>query len=129
VTRFKGMRHIALRVRDVERSAHFYEQVFRMRRFGPPKHGGRVIALASPGLKDQITLSTAADSARQRGISANRESTEGSITSVSSSPQAVPSTPSARASKLPAAASWADTMSTGVCPATSLPTPTAMSSK
>jgi catechol 2,3-dioxygenase-like lactoylglutathione lyase family enzyme len=62
VTRFKGMRHIALKVGDVERSAHFYEQVFRMRRFGPSKHDGRFIALVSPGLKDQISLSMAADS-------------------------------------------------------------------
>jgi catechol 2,3-dioxygenase-like lactoylglutathione lyase family enzyme len=60
--RFKGMRHIALKVSDVERSARFYEQVFRMRRFGPSKHDGRLIALVSPGLKDQISLSAAADS-------------------------------------------------------------------
>jgi catechol 2,3-dioxygenase-like lactoylglutathione lyase family enzyme len=62
MVRFKGMRHIALKVSDVERSACFYEQVFRMRRFGPPKHEGRFIALVSPGLKDQISLSAAADS-------------------------------------------------------------------
>jgi catechol 2,3-dioxygenase-like lactoylglutathione lyase family enzyme len=62
LTRFKGMRHVALKVTDVERSAGFYEQVFGMRRFGPPKHDGRFIALVSPGLKDQISLSTASGS-------------------------------------------------------------------
>ena len=62
MARFKGMRHIALKVADVERSADFYEQVFGMRRFGPPKHDGQFIALVSPGLKDQISLSTAAGS-------------------------------------------------------------------
>jgi catechol 2,3-dioxygenase-like lactoylglutathione lyase family enzyme len=68
VTRFKGMRHIALRVDDVERSAHFYEQVFRMRRFGPPKHEGRFIALVSPGLKDQISLSADVDSGETKRV-------------------------------------------------------------
>jgi catechol 2,3-dioxygenase-like lactoylglutathione lyase family enzyme len=62
MVRFKGMRHIALKVSDVERSARFYEQVFHMRRFGPPKHDGRFVALVSPGLKDQISLSTASES-------------------------------------------------------------------
>jgi catechol 2,3-dioxygenase-like lactoylglutathione lyase family enzyme len=62
VARFKGMRHIALKVSDVERSARFYQQVFRMRRFGPPKHEGQFVALVSPGLKDQISLSAAPDS-------------------------------------------------------------------
>ena len=57
--RFKGMRHIALRVGDVEVSARFYEQVFGMRRFGPAKHDGRFIALVSPNLRDQISLSSA----------------------------------------------------------------------
>jgi catechol 2,3-dioxygenase-like lactoylglutathione lyase family enzyme len=58
MVRFKGMRHIALRVTDVERSARFYEQAFGMRRFGPPKHDGRFIALVSPNLRDQISLSS-----------------------------------------------------------------------
>jgi len=62
MVRFKGMRHIALKVTDVERSAHFYEQVFRMRRFGPPKHEGLFVALVSPNLRDQISLSTATGS-------------------------------------------------------------------
>jgi len=62
MVRFQGMRHIALKVSDIERSAGFYEQVFRMRRFGPPKHDGRFIALVSPGLKDQISLSAASES-------------------------------------------------------------------
>jgi catechol 2,3-dioxygenase-like lactoylglutathione lyase family enzyme len=62
VVRFKGMRHIALKVTDVERSARFYEAVFGMRRFGPPKHDGRLIALVSVNLRDQISLSSDMDS-------------------------------------------------------------------
>jgi catechol 2,3-dioxygenase-like lactoylglutathione lyase family enzyme len=62
VTRFRGMRHVALKVNDVETSARFYQAVFGMRRFGPPKHDGHFIALVSPGLKDQISLSEASDS-------------------------------------------------------------------
>ncbi len=58
MVRFKGMRHIALRVADVERSARFYGGVFGMRRFGPPKHDGDFIALVSPNLRDQISLSS-----------------------------------------------------------------------
>ena len=58
MVRFKGMRHIALKVTDVERSAHFYEEVFGMRRFGPPKHEGKFVALVSPNLRDQISLSS-----------------------------------------------------------------------
>jgi catechol 2,3-dioxygenase-like lactoylglutathione lyase family enzyme len=62
VVRFKGMRHIALTVADVERSAHFYEEVFGMRRFGPPKHSGRFVAMVSSNLRDQISLSCDTDS-------------------------------------------------------------------
>lgn len=62
MVRFKGMRHIALKVTDVERSARFYEDVFGMRRFGPPKRDGRLIALVSANLRDQISLSSDADS-------------------------------------------------------------------
>jgi len=62
MVRLKGMRHIALRVHDVETSARFYEQAFGMRRFGPPKHSGRFIALVSPKLRDQISLSSAGNS-------------------------------------------------------------------
>jgi len=58
VVRFKGMRHIALKVSDVERSARFYEEAFGMRPFGPPKHDGRFIALVSSSLRDQISLSS-----------------------------------------------------------------------
>jgi len=58
MVRFKGMRHIALKVADVERSARFYEEVFGMRRFGPPKHEGKFVALVSPKLRDQISLSS-----------------------------------------------------------------------
>ena len=62
MVRFRGMRHIALKVKDVERSARFYEDVFGMRRFGPPKHEGRFVALVSPNLRDQISLSSDAES-------------------------------------------------------------------
>jgi lactoylglutathione lyase len=62
VARFRGMRHIALKVSDVERSARFYQEAFGMRRFGPPKHDGRLIALVSPNLRDQISLSSDMDS-------------------------------------------------------------------
>jgi catechol 2,3-dioxygenase-like lactoylglutathione lyase family enzyme len=60
--RYLGMRHIALRVADVERSARFYETAFGMRRFGPTKRGGDLIPLVSPDLKDQISLSSASGS-------------------------------------------------------------------
>jgi len=57
---FKGMRHIALKVADLERSVHFYEEAFGMRRFAG-KHGGTFTAMVSPGLKDQISLSIGDD--------------------------------------------------------------------
>ncbi|QRK06234.1 VOC family protein [Archangium violaceum] len=60
--RFLGMRHIALRVRDVERSARFYERAFGMRRFGPAKSGGTFVPLVSPNLEDQISLSSEPES-------------------------------------------------------------------
>jgi lactoylglutathione lyase len=59
---FQGMRHIALKVADVERSARFYEKAFGMRRFAG-KYGGTFMAMVSPGLKDQISLSTDEQSA------------------------------------------------------------------
>lgn len=58
---FEGMRHIALKVADVERSARFYEKAFGMRRFAG-KYGGAFMAMVSPGLKDQISLSVGDDS-------------------------------------------------------------------
>ena len=64
--RFLGMRHLALRVADVERSALFYERAFGMRRFGPAKHGGDLVPLVSPGLKDQLSL-TSADASSEMG--------------------------------------------------------------
>ncbi|HTX51007.1 MAG TPA: VOC family protein [Caulobacteraceae bacterium] len=57
MVRFVGMRHLALKVSDVERSARFYESAFGMRRFGG-KGGRPVIPLVSPNLNDQITLSS-----------------------------------------------------------------------
>jgi catechol 2,3-dioxygenase-like lactoylglutathione lyase family enzyme len=56
--RFKGMRHVALIVSDMERSARFYERAFGMRRFGPVKHGDQLVPLVSPGLRDQVSLSS-----------------------------------------------------------------------
>ena len=53
---FEGMRHIALKVADLDRSVLFYENAFGMRRFAG-KHGGTFMAMVSPGLKDQISLS------------------------------------------------------------------------
>jgi catechol 2,3-dioxygenase-like lactoylglutathione lyase family enzyme len=58
MVRFLGMRHLALKVADVEQSARFYQEAFGMRRFAA-KRGGDVIPLVSPDLKDQITLSRA----------------------------------------------------------------------
>jgi lactoylglutathione lyase len=58
---FQGMRHIALKVADVERAARFYEKAFGMRRFAG-KHGGAFMAMVSPGLRDQISLSIGDDS-------------------------------------------------------------------
>jgi catechol 2,3-dioxygenase-like lactoylglutathione lyase family enzyme len=60
--RFRGMRHIALTVDDIERSTRFYRDVFKMRPFGPTKHDGGFRALVSPNLRDQISLSTAGSS-------------------------------------------------------------------
>ena len=54
---FAGLRHVALKVRDVEKSARFYEQAFGMRRFSA-KRDGFMIPMVSPGLRDQITLFT-----------------------------------------------------------------------
>jgi len=58
---YRGMRHIALKVADVERSARFYEAGFGMRRF-KGKYGGAFMAMVSPGLRDQISLSIGDDS-------------------------------------------------------------------
>ena len=60
--RYLGMRHIALRVSDMDRSARFYATAFGMRRWGPPKRGGTLIPLVSPNLRDQISLSSAQSS-------------------------------------------------------------------
>jgi catechol 2,3-dioxygenase-like lactoylglutathione lyase family enzyme len=55
MAQFSGLRHLALKVRDVERAACFYEKAFGMRRFSA-KGGGQVIPLVSPGVRDQITV-------------------------------------------------------------------------
>jgi len=73
--RFKGMSHIALTVDDVERSARFYEQGFGMRRFGPAKHNDTLVPLVSPGLRDQISLSSpdaAGELDRDSGVPGDR---------------------------------------------------------
>lgn len=57
---FEGLRHLHLKVADIERSARFYESGFGMRRFAV-KNDGKLIALASPGLRDQLTLSEGAE--------------------------------------------------------------------
>jgi lactoylglutathione lyase len=74
--RFEGMRHIALKVSDLERSARFYEQAFGMRRFAG-KHGGTFIAMVSPGLKDQISLSIGDDS--EAGLKTGHVGEQGGI--------------------------------------------------
>jgi catechol 2,3-dioxygenase-like lactoylglutathione lyase family enzyme len=53
---FTGMRHIHLKVTDVERSARFYEQGLGMERV-VTKHGGRMIILGTPGMGDVLTVS------------------------------------------------------------------------
>ena len=50
------MRHIAIVVSDLERSAAFYQSALGMIPFGPPKHAATVLPLVSSGLRDQVTL-------------------------------------------------------------------------
>jgi lactoylglutathione lyase len=73
---FEGMRHVALKVADVERSARFYEKAFGMRRFAG-KYGGTFMAMVSPGLKDQISLSIGDDS--EAGGKTGRAGEQGGI--------------------------------------------------
>lgn len=56
MVKFAGLRHLHLKVEDIERAARFYEAGFGMRRFAV-KAEGKLIALVSPGLQDQLTLS------------------------------------------------------------------------
>jgi catechol 2,3-dioxygenase-like lactoylglutathione lyase family enzyme len=74
--RFLGMRHLALKVADVDRSARFYQQAFGMRRFAA-KRGGKVIPLVSPSLTDQITLSSANEG--EAGLVEGRPGEQGGI--------------------------------------------------
>ena len=53
---FGGMRHIHLKVRDIERSARFYEHGFGMQRV-MSKHDGQMVILSTPGSGDVLTLS------------------------------------------------------------------------
>jgi len=59
MARFLGLRHLHLKVADVERAGRFYERGFGMRRFAV-KQDGKLVALVSPGLRDQLTLSEGA---------------------------------------------------------------------
>jgi catechol 2,3-dioxygenase-like lactoylglutathione lyase family enzyme len=55
---FTGMRHVHLKVVDVERAARFYEQGFGMERvMSKPDDQGRIVFLATPGGGDLLTLS------------------------------------------------------------------------
>ena len=66
----RGMRHIAIVVSDLERSAAFYQRALGMVPFGSPKHAGTVMPLVSPGLRDQVTLmaeSSQGETGRQLG--------------------------------------------------------------
>lgn len=56
---FNGLRHLHLKVADIDRSARFYERAFGMVRV-VAKHDGKMLILASPGLRDQLTLSEGA---------------------------------------------------------------------
>lgn len=56
--KFLGMRHIAIVVSDLKRSAKFYMDAFGMIPFGPVKNEGRTMPLVSPRMRDQITLVT-----------------------------------------------------------------------
>src|SRR5213595_73842 len=65
--RTKGLTHIHLIVRDMERSLHFYRTVFGMReRFRVDEN---LVFLNTPGSKDMITLHEDPDSADVAGTS------------------------------------------------------------
>jgi catechol 2,3-dioxygenase-like lactoylglutathione lyase family enzyme len=53
---FTGMRHIHLKVADIERSARFYEQGLGMERV-LTSHNGQMVILGTPGAGDALTLS------------------------------------------------------------------------
>jgi len=53
---FTGMRHIHLKVADIERSVRFYEQGLGMERV-MTKHDGQMVIMTSPGGGDALTLS------------------------------------------------------------------------
>lgn len=53
---FKGLHHLHLKVRDVERAARFYEKGLGLERVAV-KHEGKMVVLATPGAGDALTLS------------------------------------------------------------------------
>jgi catechol 2,3-dioxygenase-like lactoylglutathione lyase family enzyme len=66
--RTRGLHHIHLAVRDLERSLRFYEQVFGMKeqfRAGP-----HMVFLTTPGAQDLITLNASPEERDRAGQSA-----------------------------------------------------------
>jgi catechol 2,3-dioxygenase-like lactoylglutathione lyase family enzyme len=59
---FLGMRHLALRVSNIEQSVDFYSKAFGMRPFGASKLPRGLMPMVSPNLNDQITLMEAGKS-------------------------------------------------------------------
>lgn len=57
MVRFNGVRHVHLKVRDVERSVRFYEEAFGMVRV-MDKHDSQLVALGTPECGDVLTVSS-----------------------------------------------------------------------
>lgn len=53
---FTGLRHVHLKVADVERAARFYEVALGMEKV-LTKHDGRMVILSTPGVDDVLTVS------------------------------------------------------------------------